>query len=158
MNAAHLHLMANHFPLVGFVFSFLLLVLGLIRSNEGYSRAGFLVILVAGLFAVPTFLTGEPAEEIIEKLPRFSEQLVEAHEQAAELAIWLIGVTTFAAAAAFWSSLRKVGRSKLLLKVILALNLVSLILIGRTNQLGGQISHPEIRSDSAPGEDEAPPQ
>lgn len=149
--------MANHFPLIGFVFSFLLLALGLFRSNEGYSRAGFLVILVAGLFAVPTFLTGEPAEEIMEKLPGFSEELVEAHEEAAELAIWLIGATTLAAAAAFWSSLRRVGRSQLILKIILVLNLISLILIGRTNQLGGKISHPEIRSDSAPGESEVPP-
>lgn len=149
MNAAHIHLMANHFPLVGFVFSFLLLALGLFRSHEGYARAGFLVILVAGLFAIPTFLAGEPAEEIIEKLPGFTEELVEAHEEAAETAIWFIGVTTLAAAGAFWCSMKKVGRSKLILRILLVLNLVSLILIGRTNQLGGRISHPEIRNGNA---------
>lgn len=158
MNAAHLHLMANHFPLVGFVFSLLLLTLGLLRSNEGYSRAGYLVILAAGVFSIPTFLTGEPAEEILEKLSGFSEVLVEAHEEAAELAIWFIGVTTVAAAAAFWCSLKQVGTSKLILKSILALNLVSIIMIGRTSQLGGKISHPEIRNGSSPGENEESPE
>lgn len=145
MNAAHLHLLLNHFPLIGFVFSLLLLLLGLLRSNESYVRAGFLIILISGLFAVPTYLAGEPAEKVIEKLPGFSEELVEAHEEAAELAIWFIGITSLAAGVALWSSIKKKGSSKLILRSVLVLNFVSLVLVGRTSNLGGKISHPEIR-------------
>lgn len=156
MNAAHLHLLLNHFPLIGFVFSLLLLTLGLFRSNESYVRAGFLIILVSGLFAVPTYLAGEPAEKVIEKLPGFSEKLVEAHEEAAELAIWFIGAATLAAGAALWLSIKRTVSSKMILRALLALNLVALILIGRTSNLGGKISHPEIRdtnSSTAPHDD-----
>lgn len=147
MNPAYLHLIINHFPLIGFVFSFLLLTLGLFRPDGGYARAGFLVILVAGFLAVPTFFSGEPAEDVIEKLPGFSEKLVESHEEAAELAIWFVCITTVAAAAGLWSSVKKAPAFGMILKIILVLNFVSLILIGRTNQLGGRISHPEIRTD-----------
>ncbi len=145
MNAAHLHIVLNHFPLIGFVFSFLILALGLFRSNESYMRVGLLIILVSGLFAVPTYLAGEPAEEIIEKLPGFSEKLVEAHEEAAEIAIWFIGITTLAAGAALGISYKKTGMSKLILRSVLVLNFISLVFIGRTSNLGGKISHPEVR-------------
>lgn len=145
MNAAHLHLILNHFPLVGFVFSFLILALGLFRSNESYVRVGLLIILVSVLFAVPTYLAGEPAEEIIEKLPGFSEKLVEAHEEAAELAIWFIGITALAAGAALWLSNKKTVSTKVILRLVLVLNFISLLLIARTSNLGGKISHPEVR-------------
>lgn len=147
MNAAHIHLLLNHFPLVGFVFSFLILALGLYLSDESYIRAGLLVILIAGFLAVPTYLTGEPAEEVIEKLPAFSEKIVETHEEAAELAILFISLTTLAAGGALWMSIKRKVASKVVLKFVLALNFVSLVLIGQTNNLGGKISHTEIRSE-----------
>ncbi len=149
MNGAHLHLLLNHFPLIGFVFSFLLLALGLFRSNESYVRTGFLIILLSGMFAIPTYLAGEPAEKIIEKLPGFSEKLVEAHEEAAELAIWFIGITTLAAGAALWFANKKSVTSKMILRPILVLNFISLVLIGRTSNLGGKISHPEVRDTNS---------
>lgn len=114
MNAAHSHLLLNHFPLIGFVFSFLLLALGQFRSNESYVRAGISIILVSGFLAVPTYLAGEPAEEVIKKLPGFSENLVEAHEEAAELAIWFIGATTLVAGVALWLSIKKTVTSKII--------------------------------------------
>lgn len=145
MNAAHLHLLLNHFPLIGFVFSFFILALGLLRSNESYVRVGLLTIVVSGLLAVPTYLAGEPAEEIIEKLPGFSEQLVEAHEEAAEIAIWFIGITTLTAGAALWISNKKTVTYRVILRSVLVLNSISLVLTGRTSNLGGKISHPEVR-------------
>ncbi len=145
MNAAHIHLVLNHFPLVGLAFSFFILALGLFRSNENYAKVGLFIILVSGLLSVPTYLAGEPAEEIIEKLPGFSEKLVEAHEEAAELAIWFIGLTALAAAGTLWIYGKKTTTTKMMLISTLILNFISLVLIGRTSNLGGKISHPEVR-------------
>lgn len=145
MNAAHVHLVLNHFPLVGLVFSFFLLALGSLRSNVSFLKAGLLVVLVSGALAVPTFLSGEPAEEVIEKQPGFSEQLVEPHEEAAELAIWFVGATTLAAAIALMLTIQKRATASLAIKAVIVLNLISLVLIGRASSMGGKISHPEIR-------------
>lgn len=150
MNAAHFHLLVNHFPLIGLFFALPLLIYGSLRSNEHFVRAGLFVALVAGLLAAPTFLTGEPAEEILEKLPGFSEPLVEAHEEAAEFAIWVISITTLAAAVALWASVKKNTNSKMLIRAVIVLNLFSLVVMARTSQLGGKIAHPEIRDSNAP--------
>lgn len=150
MNAAHLHLLLNHFPIIGLVFSILFLILGKYRPNEGFARSGLLLILASGLLAVPTYLSGEPAEKIIEKLPGFSEKLVEAHEEAAEIVIWFMGLTTALAGVGLWLSIKNNTRFNLVLKIVITLNLVTLILIGRVSNLGGKISHEEIRGTDTP--------
>ena len=158
MNAAHLHLLLNHVPLVGLLFSAIILALGLLRSNESFIRIGLLIVLISGVFAVPTFLSGEPAEKVIEQFSGFSEELVEAHEETAELTIWLVVVTTIAAGTGLWFSIRKEVLSRRVFWLVLSLNLISLFAIARTSQLGGRISHPEIRDthSQAPAHIEGP--
>lgn len=52
------------------------------RSNElGKFTLGTFAVL--GAVSVIVFLTGEPAEKLVEKLPGFSEALTERHEEAA---------------------------------------------------------------------------
>ncbi len=144
-NGAHLHLLLNHIPLVGLFFSFLFLLFGRIRPNESIVRGGLFIALVSGIFGVLTFLTGEPAEEVIEHLPNFLESLLHEHEEAAEIAIWGIAILTLASCLGMWLSLKYHTLSKFLLNTILTMNFVTLILIGRTSNLGGKINHPEIR-------------
>jgi len=157
MNAAHFHLMLNHFPLIGFFFSFLILVLGFISKNESYVRAGLFMFVLSGVLSVVTFLTGEPAEKIIEQSSGFSEKLVEAHEEAAELVIWFIGATSLLSAAALYFSFIKKNIPRALVFGIMAVAAISLIDTARTNNLGGKISHPEVRGPSSaqpsPGEE-----
>jgi hypothetical protein len=145
MNGAHIHLMLNHFPLTGFFFSILVLAFGFIRGNGAILRTGLLIIVVSGAFSLPAFLTGESAEDIIRQMPAFSKALVHAHEDAADVAIWLVGITT--ALAALGLVVMR-GNGKLTRPILIAavtLNLISVIAIARVNNLGGKISHPEIR-------------
>ncbi len=146
MDAAHIHLMLNHFPLVGFFFSFLILAFGVFRKNESFVRVGLCLIMLSGLFAIGTYLTGEPAEKIIEHSAGFSEEIVEAHEEAAEFVIWLIVATSLLSATALYFSLFKKGIPKILNYGILALAGISIVATARTNNLGGKISHPELRT------------
>lgn len=150
MSPAHLHLILNHFPLIGFVFSILVLAVGLWRANQDFLRAGFLIIVVSGLFAIPTFLTGEPAEDMLEKSPGFSKELVEEHEKAADFALTFVEITAVAALASLVLSIKKGRAPKALVIATTVLNIFTLTVIARTNYLGGQISHPEIRSPEKP--------
>ena len=145
MNAAHVHLIFNHFPLVGFVFSFLVLVIGKVRSNESFVRVGLLIVLISGLFTVPTFLSGDEAYDLLEKNPGFSKELAEEHDQAADFAMVWIVITCLTAGVAMRLSLKKNAAPRAVLMTVIALNLFSLTVIGRTAYLGGKISHPEIR-------------
>lgn len=141
MNEAHLHLLLNHTPILGCLFGLIILGLGLWKANEITIRTGLLTLLAAAALCLPTQLTGEGAEEVLEKLPGFSRALVRAHEEAAELGFWALELT--AAVALLALVLRE--RQRLMAFMALAGATVSFVLLARAGNLGGQISHPEAR-------------
>ena len=92
MSSIHLHLLLNHVPVIGTVLGVLLLAVAVARRSDELGRiALWLFALLAGT-SVLVFLTGEPAEELVEKLPGFSEALTERHEEAALVATVVVGL------------------------------------------------------------------
>jgi putative Mn2+ efflux pump MntP len=65
--APHLHLIINHIPLLGMLYGAFLLVVYFFRQNLGSVLLIALgLILISALFSVPTFYSGEWAEDIVE--------------------------------------------------------------------------------------------
>ncbi len=89
MNDAHLHLLFNHYPIIGTLFGVLFLGYGLFAKNKSILHAGLLLLFLMALLAIPTQLTGEGAEEIVEELG-VDHDVIHAHEEAAELAFWFM--------------------------------------------------------------------
>ena len=150
MNEAHLHLMINHIPLVGIGFVTVLLVVSLIMKNSTLINVSLIFVILVALWAIPAYLTGEPAEEIVEDLPGISERMIEEHEEAAETAF--IFVEAVGGLALLTLIVRRFSAKSGM--VLTLLTLVGIItgggLIAWTANLGGKINHPEIRSDTAP--------
>ena len=69
MNPSHLHLMLNHIPVVGMPFGLALVSLAFLRKSEELKRISLGFITIIALLAIPVYLTGEPAEELVENLP-----------------------------------------------------------------------------------------
>ena len=148
MSAAHFHLMLNHIPLLGLAFGAVLLAYGAWRRHEDVQRASLGLLAVAGLTTIAVYLTGEPAEEVVEGLANVSHDALEAHEHFA----WypLVGgiVTGVAALGSLlygWMR-RSLARWTVLLTLVLALATTGLL--GYTANLGGKISHPELRGST----------
>lgn len=146
MNATHLHLILNHIPVLGTIFGMGLLMLALGKKNTELAKAALLVFLLTALMALPVYYSGDPAQDWTKGLPGFSEQVVEQHEEAAEIAfasVLLLG-------AAGLASLIWVHRAKALPRwlglMLLAGSLIVSSLMARTAYKGGQIRHTEIRS------------
>ncbi len=149
MNPAHLHLMLNNIPLVGIGFVILLLIIALLRRSNEMINISLLFVILVALWAIPAYLTGESAEEIVEGLPGISEQLIEAHEESAELAfifVEAVGVLAFITLVArrFYTKLGKALAILTLLGLIIGGGLIAW-----TANMGGEISHPEIRADTS---------
>jgi uncharacterized membrane protein len=148
MSAAHFHLMLNHIPLLGLVFGAALLAYGLWRGAEDVQKASLGLLAVAGLSAIAVYLTGEPAEEIVEGLAGVSHDAIEAHEEWGWYAL-IAGIATGAVALGTllvgWMR-ERLGRGAVVLTLVLAL--LSSGLIGYTANLGGKISHPELRGET----------
>lgn len=148
MNAIHLHLLLNHVPVIGAVIGVALLGLALARRSDEIGKAALgLFVVLAGVSAI-VFVTGEPAEELVENLPGFSEALTHQHEEVAEGA--LVGMVAVGVFSAF-GLLRYWKRplARWITPTALVLSLGASGLMGYAANLGGQIRHTEIRSTTA---------
>lgn len=143
MNAAHIHLMLNHVPLFGAVAVTILFAVALALRQQGVARAGLVVALLTALVAIVVYLTGEPAEELVENVPGISEAVMETHEEVALVATLVLGA--FAVIALYGLFAFRHGVSMGFTKSLLVLSLVPLAAIAYTAYLGGQIRHSEIR-------------
>ena len=145
MNWAHVHLMLNHLPVLGTVFGFALLAWAVLRRNETLQRAALGTFVLAALAAIPVFLTGEPSEDLVERLAGTAEQAIEAHEEAAVvalIAIEALGALALAALVLF----RKRGIPRPLAGAALVFALATAGWMAQTANLGGRIRHAELRT------------
>lgn len=156
MDAAHIHLLLNHGPVVGTVFAILLLTWAALRRNPELTRAALGAFVLLALLGGVVYLTGEPAEEVVEGLPGVSEALIERHEEAALAATLALGV--FGALALTVLVVYRRGFPRAVPLVMLALSFVPMALMGWTANLGGQIRHEEIRPASVLGAAAAGPE
>ncbi|MFN4254831.1 MAG: T9SS type A sorting domain-containing protein [Saprospiraceae bacterium] len=90
MDSTHLHLILNDFPIIGTIVGTGIMAYGYFTQSEATKKAALWTWAVMALIAIPVFLTGEPAEESVEGLAGVSEAIIEQHEEAAELAIWVM--------------------------------------------------------------------
>jgi uncharacterized membrane protein len=149
MNLAHAHLLLNHVPVLGTIFACVLLAWGICAHSRDLTRAALVMIVFSALVSIPTFLTGEPAEDVIEHLPGVLKSRVGAHEEAAEFGFYLLlPVGALALAALVVPGFSESARKKITAAVLVGTLLVSVIM-ARTAYLGGMIRHTEIRAGAA---------
>lgn len=147
MNEAHVHLLLNHFPIIGTLFGVLFLAYGLLLKNKSILHAGLLTLFLMALIAIPTQLTGEGAEEIVEEVG-VDHEVIHQHEEAAELAIWFMVGLGLLALATLLISRRTSGRDTVLKGLYIAtlvLSVVVFVMMARVGSLGGEIRHTEVR-------------
>ena len=146
MNWAHVHLIINHIPVIGIGLLILLFIVAMVRKNKGLITVALAFIILISLATIPVYLTGEPAEEVVEDMPGISEELIEEHEEQAEIAFILVevagGLALITLIARRYSD--KLGQRLGILTLLVLI--VSGGLIGWTANLGGKIHHEEIRS------------
>lgn len=149
MNQAHLHLLLNHFPVIGAILCLLLLLFALMRKSTELKRASLGGLVLISLLTIPAYLTGEPAEKLVEHLPGVSEALIESHEEAALVAFIALGLTGALALVGLIWFRRRTTLPTWLTAAALLLTSVSVGLMARTANLGGEIRHTEIRASAA---------
>ncbi|MGB4846011.1 MAG: hypothetical protein WBP16_16210 [Ferruginibacter sp.] len=149
MNTTHLHLLLNHFPIIGTLIGTGLLLWAIIKNQDNIKLLSSVLLILMALIAIPVYLTGEPAEESVEKLAGVSETMIELHEDAASIAMWLMGIAALFAFAAIIIQHRKVKLAKQLFIGTFIFSAICFVAMARTGYYGGQIRHTEIRSDAS---------
>ena len=150
MNGAHLHLLLNHLPIVGTYLAVVVLIGGFVLKNSTVKNTGLALLIVAALVAIPAFLTGEPAEDILEAAGQANKNFIETHEETAEWGIWVCEIAGVIALVALFTSIRqmKISRTLTILAMVSAVFAsAAWIKVGNS---GGDIRHTEIRGTNAP--------
>jgi uncharacterized membrane protein len=143
MNGAHLHLILNHIPVVGVLLLLPLLIWAIRRQSLELIRFALAAFVGIAVAALVVYLTGEPAEEVVEHLPGIAEPSVEAHEGAAVVSLVLAGALGVLGLFGLWqvrgvaTAPRWLGWASLAGAVLVAISMAW------TANLGGLIRHPE---------------
>ncbi len=151
MDLTHIHLLLNHFPTIGMIIGGGLFLLSLITNSIDLKRASLLVLLGIALISIPTYISGNAAQDAIKAIPGVSQSLIETHEGAALIGLAFMELTGAFAWLALWQ-FRRLGRfPNWNMGLILILTAVCFGFMARAANMGGEIRHEEIRAVRATG-------
>jgi uncharacterized membrane protein len=148
MNDAHLHMIVNHFPIIGTIFGFGFLVFGLVFKNKTLQNTSYVLFIVAAIFGALSMGTGEGAEELVEDMPNIGKQIIHEHEELAEKLALLLYVLGTLSLAGLYLNFKNHTKAKLLSFLILVIAAASLFLAQKVGTSGGEIRHTEIRENA----------
>lgn len=149
MNFAHVHLLLNHIPIVGIPLALVFLIYGICLKHQPSKRFALLVLVFLALMVLPVYLTGEPAEEVVEHLPGVTESFIEPHEDMAVISLILTLTAGATACLAIWFQ-KDQKKSRLLNLAVTAIATLAALSLLYTANLGGKVRHTELRYDSNP--------
>ncbi len=149
MNGHYIHLLSNHFPIVGFIIGFLVLTVALLLHSRETKLAALAIIIFSTLMTIPAYISGEEAEHAVEHYAGVSESSIEEHEEIAETAFILIEIS---GALALISFLLTQSANKLSVwsnRITWLMALASIVLLFNVGKTGGEIRRSELRDSNA---------
>jgi uncharacterized membrane protein len=148
------HLLLNHFPTIGTIIGIGLFLVGLAAKSDDLKRASLVVFLGIALVSLPTYMSGNAAQEIIciahAKTDAcndtgVSKALIEKHEGAALLALVFMEFTGAFAWLGLWQYRRIARFHGAILATVALFSAITFGLMAQAANIGGEIRHPEIR-------------
>ena len=141
MNPVQIHLLLNHFPIVGLLVVIFFFAYGLKANSSLLKNTCFISFFLLAVVTVVVFQTGESAEHIVEELPGVDHHLIHEHEESAELAYFLFLALGVIAAGAYYLNRRKHKQANVASIIVLIFSILTFALMVRAGHSGGQILH-----------------
>jgi uncharacterized membrane protein len=151
VNIPHLHLLLNHFPVIGTVVAFGLFLLSLIRRNDHLTRVSYEALFVIALLTLPVYMSGTAAQAALQGQAGVSEPAMTAHQDAALLAFTIMEITGAIAWLGLWQFRRMARPASWISPAVLLLTTVTIVLMASAANVGGEIRHPEVVPDGTIG-------
>lgn len=163
-NSAHIHLLLNHVPTIGFGLGLLLFLVALLARSDDLEKASLGLFFIVAVAAIGTYVSGNAAEGLLrgtDPVPAFppgvSSAAIREHEDAALLAFAFMELTGFFAWLALWQW-RRSRPAGWNIPLVLVLALVTFGVMARAAERGGEIRHSEIRTEQETATAAAPEQ
>ncbi len=148
---AHVHLLLNHFPTVGFSIGLGLFFVSILRKSADLKRASLVILLVIALLSLAVYISGRTAQDALDGTSGVSEVAIERHQDAALLAFVFMEITGGLAWLGLWQFRQISRQAQWNVWAILVLSIVTFGLMARAANIGGAIRHPEITTEVEAG-------
>ena len=152
MNLAHIHLLMNHWPVIGSFVGLGLFLVALVTKSDDLKQTALAFFGLMALVAIPTYMSGDVAHEVLKGSGGLSEPLIKTHQGVALLSLIFMEITGAAALVGLWQFSRMsrpapgvAARSNS--TVVLVLAIVTVVLMSITGNSGGAIRHPEAQDE-----------
>ncbi len=149
MNDAHLHIVVNHFPIIGLFFGILILLFGIIRNNGTLKSTAYIIFIFCMIMGKVSMMTGDNAEHSVEKMAGFSGEYIHEHEETAELFMKPLYVLGIVSIFGLVSVAKKRSSEKIVSICVLLIAAICLFLSKDVGTTGGEIRHTEIRENTS---------
>jgi uncharacterized membrane protein len=153
INAAHLHIILNHFPVIGSAIAIFVLLIGIVKKSDDVKKVSVLILVLTAFVTIPVYLSGEDAEEMIEgNYEDVDEEYIHAHEDFALYSFIAMNIAGAIALISMFLHKKPKTLPNSFAYFLLAVLIVVNGMMAYTANLGGKIHHPEIREDKLPWE------
>lgn len=152
MNWAHIHLMLNHIPVLGAFATLALMLLATFKKEVALKTLTFQFVILIGVLAIPTYLTGEEGEETLDQVIEISEAYIEPHEDMALNALIATEIMAVLGILGLFLMKKKSKNLKWLWIAMGSVGLINAVLMAQTAKYGGEIRHTEFRINGGASE------
>ncbi|WP_293893297.1 hypothetical protein [Flavobacterium sp.] len=146
MNDAHLHLVFNHFPIIGTIFGFGVLAAGLILKNNTVKNVAYCLFIVTAIFAYASISTGAGAAGVVKGMGDITKPMIHKHAEIAEKLAFILYSLAVLSIIGLYVDIKKLGIAKWIAFLALFIAAVAGYISKEVGTSGGEIRHTEIRS------------
>src|SRR5436309_8158940 len=149
MTLAHIHLLLNHWPIIGAFVGLFLFLAALFANSDDLKQTSLAFFTLIALLAIPTYMSGDVANEVLKASTPLPTELINTHQGAALLSLIFMEITGAVALIGLWQFSRMsrpapgpVARWNFAVVLFLSILTAGLMIV--TGNTGGAIRHPEI--------------
>ena len=147
MNDAHLHLVVNHFPIIGTIFGLGILITGMVLKNKTAINIAYILFVISAFFGFASMFTGEGAEEMVEDLPSIGDRIIHEHEEMAEKLALILYVLGAISLVGLYLNYKQHSKANLIIYLALVIAVVGVLIGKEVGTTGGEVRHTEIRTN-----------
>lgn len=107
MNWPYLHTLINHFPIILIVMAATAAVVALFSGRRSIWLYALATLTLAGLSSFPAFFSGDKASDVMRNKWYVVPEMIHEHEEAAEVALWILLIAGVIGAYAWWRQVRR---------------------------------------------------
>lgn len=141
-DAAHVHLLVNHFPIILSAIGLIAALVALATRRRAVWVYALATLTISGVTAYPVMLTGHAAEDVMEKKWYVVKDAIHEHEEASDWATWMLLAMGVASAYGWYRLVRQPeakGPPAWVQAAVIVTALLGATTSARTAWLGGKI-------------------